>query len=94
MGVDGRCKAFTETVVASPRTGVKKEGIDAAVYVTSRDMERARALAVTLHRLHPELDVYVRVRTLAAQKRVSCHGAQLTPSASCAEPIAASDRPR
>ena len=47
MGVDGRCKAFTETFIASPRTRFKKEGIDAAVYVTSQDMERARALAVT-----------------------------------------------
>ena len=38
-----------------------------AAYVTSRDMEHAKALAVTLHRLYPNLDVYVRVRTLEDQ---------------------------
>ena len=38
-----------------------------AAYVTSRDMEHAKALAVTLHRLYPHLDVYVRVRTLEDQ---------------------------
>jgi hypothetical protein len=36
----------------------------AAAYVTLRDTERARPLAVTLHRLYPHLDIYVRVRTL------------------------------
>ena len=38
-----------------------------AAYVTSRDMAHAKALAVTLHRLYPHLDVYVRVRTLEDQ---------------------------
>ena len=38
-----------------------------AVYVTLRDMDQAKALAVTLHRLYPLLDVYVRVRTLGDQ---------------------------
>ena len=42
-------------------------GKAAAVYVTSLDMEHAKALAVTLHRLYPLLDVYVRVRTLKDQ---------------------------
>jgi glutathione-regulated potassium-efflux system protein KefB len=49
-------------------------GNAAAVYVTSRDMERAKALAVTLHRLYPELDVYVRVRTLADQDELVAKG--------------------
>jgi len=38
-----------------------------AVYVTSRDNQAAKALAVTLHRLYPHLDVYVRLRTLRDQ---------------------------
>ena len=42
----------------------------AAVYVTSRDMEHAKALAITLHQLYPHLDVYVRVRTLAEQDQL------------------------
>lgn len=42
----------------------------AAAYVTSRDMEHAKALAITLHRLYPHLDVYVRVRTLGEQDQL------------------------
>jgi glutathione-regulated potassium-efflux system protein KefB len=42
-------------------------GKAAAVFVTSRDTARAKALAVTLHRLYPKLNIYVRVRTLAEQ---------------------------
>ena len=42
-------------------------GKAAAVYVTSRNMERAKGLAITLHRLHPHLDVFVRVRTIKDQ---------------------------
>jgi len=49
-------------------------GKAAAVYVTSRDMDHAKALAVTLHRLYPILDVYVRVRTLAEQDELVAKG--------------------
>ena len=42
----------------------------AAAYVTSRDMEHAKALAITLHRLYPHLDVYVLVRTLGEQDQL------------------------
>ena len=49
-------------------------GRAAAVYVTSSDMNRAKALAVTLHRLHPGLDVYVRVRSLAEQDELAAKG--------------------
>jgi len=49
-------------------------GKAAAVYVTSRDMDRAKALAVTLHRLYPLLDVYVRVRTLDDQDALVARG--------------------
>jgi glutathione-regulated potassium-efflux system protein KefB len=45
-----------------------------AAYVTSRDMEHAKALAVTLHRLYPHLDVYVRVRTLEDQDELVAKG--------------------
>jgi glutathione-regulated potassium-efflux system protein KefB len=41
-----------------------------AAYVTSRDMEHAKDLAITLHRLYPHLDVYVRVRTLGEQDQL------------------------
>jgi Kef-type K+ transport system membrane component KefB len=46
----------------------------AAAYVTSRDMDHAKALAVTLHRLYPHLDVYVRVRTLGDQHELAAKG--------------------
>jgi len=39
-------------------------GKAAAVFIASTDMERAKELAVTLHRLYSSLDVYVRVRSL------------------------------
>jgi Trk K+ transport system NAD-binding subunit len=45
-----------------------------AVYVTSRDNEAAKALAVTLHRLYPQLDVYVRMRTLRDQDELISKG--------------------
>ncbi len=61
--------------MASPTTqeaaGLAKA---AAVYVTSRNMGRAKALAVTLHRLYPHLDLYVRVRTLRDQDELVAHG--------------------
>ena len=41
-----------------------------AAYVTSRDMEHAKDLAITLHRLYLHLDVYVRVRTLGEQDQL------------------------
>lgn len=46
----------------------------AAAYVTARDMGHAKALAVTLHRLYPNLDVYVRVRTLEDQNELVAKG--------------------
>jgi monovalent cation:proton antiporter-2 (CPA2) family protein len=49
-------------------------GKAAAVYVTSRDMDHAKGLAVTLHRLYPHLDVYVRVRTLGDQDELVAKG--------------------
>ena len=45
-----------------------------AVFVGSRETEAAKALAVTLHRLYPQLDVYVRVRTLADQDELIAKG--------------------
>jgi glutathione-regulated potassium-efflux system protein KefB len=49
-------------------------GKAAAVFVTSQDSEAAKALAVTLHRLYPQLDVHVRVRTLADQDDLVAKG--------------------
>ena len=49
-------------------------GQAAAAYVTLRDMDRAKALALTLCRLYPELDVYVRVRSLADQAELVAKG--------------------
>jgi len=45
-----------------------------AVYVTLRDMEQAKSVAVTLKRLYPLLDVYVRVRTLKDQDELLAKG--------------------
>ena len=49
-------------------------GRAAAAYVTSRDMEHAKALAITLHCLYPDLNVYVRVRTLRDQDELVAKG--------------------
>ena len=49
-------------------------GSAAAVYVTSQDVNRAKALAVTLHQFYPQLDVYVRVRTLNDQDELAAKG--------------------
>jgi glutathione-regulated potassium-efflux system ancillary protein KefC len=49
-------------------------GKAAAVFVTSHDSEAAKALALTLHRLYPRLDVYVRVRTIADQDALVAKG--------------------
>jgi glutathione-regulated potassium-efflux system protein KefB len=49
-------------------------GKAAAVFVTSHDSEAANALALTLHRLYPQLDVYVRVRTIADQDALVAKG--------------------
>jgi glutathione-regulated potassium-efflux system protein KefB len=49
-------------------------GRAAAAYVTSRDLDHARALAITLHRLYPNLNVYVRVRTLEDQDALVAKG--------------------
>ena len=45
-----------------------------AVYVTSRDNQAAKSLAVTLHRLYPQLDIYVRLRTLRDQDELVSKG--------------------
>jgi glutathione-regulated potassium-efflux system protein KefB len=45
-----------------------------AAYVTLREMEQAKAVAVTLQRLYPLLDVYVRVRTLKDQDELVAKG--------------------
>jgi glutathione-regulated potassium-efflux system protein KefB len=49
-------------------------GKAAAVFVTSGDTARAKALAITLHRLYPKLNIYVRVRTLAEQDELVSQG--------------------
>ncbi len=49
-------------------------GQAAAACVTTSDMHDAKALAVTLHRLHPGLKVYVRVRTMADQDELVAKG--------------------
>ena len=49
-------------------------GKAAAVYVTSRNMERAKGLAISLHRLYPQLDVFVRVRTIKDQDELLTKG--------------------
>jgi glutathione-regulated potassium-efflux system protein KefB len=49
-------------------------GKAAAVYVTSRNMDRAKGLAITLHRLYPHLDVFVRVRSINDQDELIARG--------------------
>ncbi len=49
-------------------------GRASAVYVTPQDTEHAKALAVTLHGLYPQLKVYVRVRTLVDQAEMVAKG--------------------
>jgi glutathione-regulated potassium-efflux system protein KefB len=46
----------------------------AAVYVTSRNINRAKGLAITLHRLYPHLNVFVRVRTISDQDELVARG--------------------
>jgi len=46
----------------------------AAAYVTSAEPSRAKGLAVTLHRLYPHLNVYVRVNTLREQEKLVSRG--------------------
>jgi glutathione-regulated potassium-efflux system protein KefB len=46
----------------------------AAVYVTSRNINRAKGLAITLHRLYPNLNVFVRVRTINDQDELVTKG--------------------
>jgi len=54
----------------------KAAGLDnaAAVFVTSRNMELAKGLAVTLHRLYPLLNVYVGVNTIADRDELVAKG--------------------
>jgi monovalent cation:proton antiporter-2 (CPA2) family protein len=46
----------------------------AAAYVSLMDTERAKGLAVTLHRLYPHLDIYLRVATLDEQEEMIAKG--------------------
>jgi len=46
----------------------------AAAYVTSGDIDHSKALAVTLHRLYPHLNIYVRVETLREQAELVVKG--------------------
>ena len=48
----------------------------AAAFVTTTEAERTESLAVTLHRLYPHLNVYVRVRTLQEQDKLVSRGIQ------------------
>ncbi|MGI9431008.1 MAG: NAD-binding protein, partial [Myxococcota bacterium] len=47
-----------------------------AVYLSSRDSERATGLAVTLHQLYPTLDVFVRAHSLREQGELIDKGIQ------------------
>jgi len=49
-------------------------GKAAAVFVTSHDSDAAKAQALTLHELYPQLSLYVRVRTLAEQDALVAKG--------------------
>jgi glutathione-regulated potassium-efflux system protein KefB len=49
-------------------------GKAAAVFISSTDMEGAKELAVTLHRLYSSLHVYVRVRSLDDQDELVAKG--------------------
>ena len=42
----------------------------AAAYLTTSEPSRAEGLAVTLHRLYPHLNIYVRVNTLREQDKL------------------------
>jgi glutathione-regulated potassium-efflux system protein KefB len=45
-----------------------------AAYISMRDMQKAKALAVTLHRLYPLLNIYLRVATLRDQDDMVAKG--------------------
>ncbi|MFO6424584.1 cation:proton antiporter [Motilimonas sp. KMU-193] len=45
-----------------------------AIYISVRDIERAKALAVTLHSFYPSLDIFVRVGTLKEQSDLVAKG--------------------
>jgi len=57
--------------VTQRATGLSKA---LAVYVTVTDMDRAKALAVTLHRLYADLNIYVHVHTLQDQSELVSKG--------------------
>ena len=46
----------------------------AAAYVTTSEPSRAEGLALTLHRLYPHLNIYVRVNTLREQDKLVSRG--------------------
>jgi hypothetical protein len=48
--------------------------LSASAYVTTAEPDRAEGLAVTLHRLYPHLNVYVRVHTLREQDKLVARG--------------------
>jgi len=45
-----------------------------AAYISMRDMQAAKALAVTLHRFHPALNIYLRVATIRDQDEMVARG--------------------
>jgi glutathione-regulated potassium-efflux system protein KefB len=45
-----------------------------AVFVTAHETEKAKALAVTLHRLYPHLEIHVVVRTLGDEQELVARG--------------------
>ena len=49
-------------------------GKASAAFVSIRESERAEGLALTLHRLYPSLNVYVRVRSLGEQDKLVSKG--------------------
>ena len=49
-------------------------GKASAAFVSTRDSERAEGFALTLHRLYPSLNVYVRVRSLGEQDKLVSKG--------------------
>ena len=49
-------------------------GKASAAFVSTRESERAEGLALTLHRLYPSLNVYVRVRSLGEQDKLVSKG--------------------
>ena len=69
-----RNKQITYAMNIDELSSIAELGKAAAVFVTSQDSDAAKAQALTLHELYPELNVYVRVRTLAEQDELVAKG--------------------